>query len=77
MGDIRVGPQFAQRLLHTRPHGLGFAQGLLDLALKRAKIAFPVQAEVQRSVEHCRDVQLDGASCRVRGLTLAPFVDVS
>jgi hypothetical protein len=46
-GDIRIGPQFAQRLLHARPHDLGFAQALLDLALKRTKIAFPVQAEVQ------------------------------
>jgi hypothetical protein len=39
------------------PHHLRFAQGLLDLVFKRANIAFPVQAEVQRSVEHGRDVQ--------------------
>ena len=64
-GDIRVGLQLVYRLLHTRPHDLGFAQALLDLVFKRAKIAFPIQTEAQRSVEHCRDVQLDGASSRV------------
>src|SRR6202453_4555974 len=36
-GDIRVGPQFVQRFLHTRPHSVRFVQGLLDLAFKRAK----------------------------------------
>jgi hypothetical protein len=34
----------------------------LDLAFRRAKIAFPLQAEVQRGVEHGRDVQLMAAS---------------
>jgi hypothetical protein len=56
-GDIRVGPQFVQGFLHTRAHSVRFVQGLFGLALKRAKIAFPVQAKTQGSIEHCRNVQ--------------------
>ncbi len=60
-GYIRVGLQFMQCLLHTRPHDLGFTQALFHLAFESAKIAFPVQSEVQRCVEHRRGVQFNGA----------------
>ena len=55
--DIRVGPQSSHRFLHARSHDLRFAQVLLDLVFKRANIAFPVEAEVRRGIEHGRDVQ--------------------
>ena len=77
MADIRVGLQLVRRLLHTRPHGLGFAQGFLDLAFERAKIASHFRRKLSAALNTVGMFSSMAPALESGGLTLAPFVDVS